>query len=54
MGGHISLYATLMYPHVFKNAICLSNAFWISEKDLVKFIPEEPKETLWRDLFRHW
>ena len=44
MGGHISLYASLMYPHVFKNAICLSNAFWISEKDLVKFIQKNRKK----------
>lgn len=38
MGGHISLYGTLAYPKVFKNALCLSNAFWISEDALVQYI----------------
>lgn len=38
MGGHISLYATLTYPKVFKNALCLSNAFWISEEAMVNYI----------------
>lgn len=38
MGGHISLYATLKYPNIFKNALCLSNAFWISEQAMLNFI----------------
>lgn len=44
MGGHISLYATLMYPKIFKHAICISNAFWISEKDLIAFIEKNRKK----------
>ena len=43
MGGHISLYATLKYPQIFKNALCLSNAFWISEEALIDFIKESQK-----------
>lgn len=44
MGGHISLYATLMYPKVFKNALCLSNAFWISEQAMIQFIQKNRKK----------
>lgn len=44
MGGLISLYATLMYPYIFKNALCLSSAFWISDDDLVRFIRNSNKK----------
>lgn len=44
MGGLISLYATLTYPDVFKNAICLSSAFWISETDILKYIKKTRKK----------
>lgn len=44
MGGLISLYASLMYPRIFKNALCLSSAFWISEEDFIRFIKNSNKK----------
>lgn len=43
MGGLISVYASLAYPSIFKNAIGLSNAFWIAEEDFVKYIKRTRK-----------
>lgn len=44
MGGLISLYASLIYPHIFKNAFCLSSAFWISDDDFIHFIESSNKK----------
>ncbi len=38
MGGLISLYGILKYPHIFSKAACLSSAFWFSEEHLIEFI----------------
>lgn len=38
MGGFISTYALIKYPHVFTRAACLSNAYWFADKELLKAI----------------
>lgn len=42
MGGLISLYAILKYPHIFSKAGMFSSAFWFAKKDVIKQIKEFP------------
>ena len=44
MGGLISLYAGAKHPKVFGNLGIFSPAFWFAEKDLKKFMNENPNQ----------
>jgi len=41
MGGLISMYAALKYPHVFGNAGLFSPAFWIAAPDIYKYAAQQ-------------
>jgi predicted alpha/beta superfamily hydrolase len=41
MGGLISMYAALKYPHVFGNAGIFSPAFWIAAPDIYKYAAQK-------------
>ena len=41
MGGIISAYASLAYPHVFKKCAALSTAFWFYTKEFSELIQKQ-------------
>lgn len=46
MGGFLSLYAGIKYPHIFSKVGCFSSAFWFARKKLHGFVHNNPEPNL--------
>lgn len=38
MGGFITLYAAIKYPHIFSRFACMSNAFWVDYEKMLELV----------------
>ncbi|MGI8314257.1 alpha/beta hydrolase [Halobacillus mangrovi] len=53
LGGLISVYAACKYPHIFKNVVAFSSAFWRNQEQIVELIRESDLSSLHR-LYLDW
>jgi predicted alpha/beta superfamily hydrolase len=53
LGGLVSIYLALKYPHVFGRAAVVSPSVWFANKQIVHYVealPKKPKVRIWMDI----
>jgi predicted alpha/beta superfamily hydrolase len=53
LGGLVSIYLALKYPHVFGRAAVVSPSVWFANKQIVHYVealPSKPKVRIWMDI----